>query len=129
VTHSAIDGVSPTSTEFFSVDVCLSPGEILVGLGGEFDMASAASLTSAITSALDGSDARSLVFDLGGVTFMDCTGLSCLMSGAARMRLRAGETRLQRPPPSVSRLLSVLHIRDTLLHRLRVVTADGSHSD
>jgi anti-anti-sigma factor len=78
-----------------------SDATVLV-LAGELDIASAPTLERAIEE-LDAEGAQRVVIDLGGVTFMDSTGLRALLLAHQRtsgdghqLRLRPGPRQVQR---------------------------------
>ncbi len=49
---------------------------------GEIDLATAPTLTAAITEALESDGIDTLIIDLAGVTFLDCTGIAALVRAA-----------------------------------------------
>jgi len=53
---------------------------VRLDLTGEIDMSTAASLSRAITEALD-TGAEDVVIDLDGATFCDCAGITALLNG------------------------------------------------
>ena len=69
-------------------------------VSGEMDV-SLASLLPELPSA----DARSVVFDLSGVTFMDAAALGCLIGRRNHARRLGGEVRLAAPSPPVRTIL------------------------
>lgn len=65
-------------------------GSDVITLIGEIDIATAASLDSALT----GVASKDLVVDLQGVSFMDSTGLHSLLKAKNRIHANGGQTRL-----------------------------------
>jgi anti-sigma B factor antagonist len=61
-----------------SVQVEPRGGELVIRASGELDIASVKRLEDELSSALD-SDASAVVLDLGGVNFIDSTGLRALL--------------------------------------------------
>lgn len=58
-----------------------SPVAGAVVLSGEIDSSSAPTVRSVMLSAVTRREARELVVDLGGVTFLDCAGVGALIFG------------------------------------------------
>jgi anti-sigma B factor antagonist len=83
-------------------------GRTVIGLAGDFDIAAAAALLGGVADATADRLLAVLVLDLGDVTFLDCSGLSCLRAAKAIMSARQGLFVLRRVPPSVSRLLATV---------------------
>lgn len=64
---------------YFSVNAVADPPQLRVVVTGELDVLSASGLRGAVARrSADG--CRSVVVDLDGVTFIDCTGLSALLA-------------------------------------------------
>ncbi len=78
-----------------------------VSLAGDIDVAAAGDLREAGLRAIEQADGRPVVFDAGGVTFIDSTGLGALVA----LNNAAGETNtrmvLQSVPPRMATLLRV----------------------
>lgn len=70
---------------------------------GELDVASGDDLVTAVESVLEG--AATLTLNLAGVTFMDSTGLSALVTIRNRVDDRGGNLVLQEVSPAVYRVL------------------------
>ncbi len=85
---------------------------LIVTVAGEIDLASASSLEECLTAAID--QAPRVVADLGGVTFLDSTGLSVLVRAVQRAEARQGELRVRRPPEQVRHLLEMTGIDQIL---------------
>lgn len=93
------------STQSLSLHAAVRDGVARLTLEGELDMASAPVLESAVDGALE--SAQGLELDLGGVSFMDSTGLRTLLAIRQRLGETGGELRLVAVPPPVRRVLDV----------------------
>ena len=84
-----------------------SPGGTpLVRVSGEVDIQTSPDLQERLQTLLD-AGSSSLVVDLGGVTFLDSTGLSVLIAALKRCQSVGGELRLVSLQPSVKRVLEI----------------------
>jgi anti-sigma B factor antagonist len=84
----------------------ITPTESGWVLAGEID----ASNTDALTAAFTGQEAcggRAVEVDLGGVTFIDSSGLRCLVELAQRTNLASGTVALVDTPHNVGRLVEL----------------------
>ncbi|MEV0606404.1 STAS domain-containing protein [Polymorphospora rubra] len=64
-------------------------GHTVLEVGGEVDLVSGTRLRERFLQLIDGGS-RSVVVDLGGVTFIDSTGLGVLLGGLKRLRAVGG---------------------------------------
>ena len=80
-----------------------TPGDLLLVVSGEVDLATVPELRRR----LGGADDRSteLTVDLSAVTFIDCAGLRPLLEARRRQRARGGRLLLMSPSWAVVRLL------------------------
>jgi anti-sigma B factor antagonist len=62
-------------------------GTVVVVFKGEFDLAAADARSSAFADALSG-DSAPIVVDLRRLSFMDCTGIRCLVEAKALAKVR-----------------------------------------
>jgi anti-sigma B factor antagonist len=90
----------------FRLTVGEPPDGAVVSLEGELDLASAPELRECLGTLAEGG-ATHIVLDLGGLAFVDSTGLSVLVMAANRTRAAGGSTVLRHPSPSVIRLLEI----------------------
>jgi anti-anti-sigma factor len=90
-----------------SVDLDISErdGLTVATLRGELDVADAASVASALAAAARG--ARTVVVDLAGLQFIDCSGIGALVSAARSARHGGGDLLLAAPQQHVQRVLAV----------------------
>src|SRR5580693_1618172 len=84
----------PAEAADLRVDV-LSTAPLVVAVSGEIDIASAPKLREELLGALRRLGSR-LALDLGGVTFMDCAGVSALLAARRHARLEGGWVRVAR---------------------------------
>ncbi len=82
-------------------------GALVVKLSGEIDQHCAEELRSDIDRQLDIKHSASLIIDLGGVDFMDSSGLGLIMGRYRKMKARGGKILLARPTPAVDKLLEL----------------------
>jgi anti-sigma B factor antagonist len=74
-------------------------------VSGEVDIQTSPILDEHLQRVLEG--ASSMVVDLGGVTFLDSTGLSVLIGGLKRCESAGGALRVASPRPNVRRVFEV----------------------
>ena len=80
--------------------------ETTVAATGELDVNTAPELRERL-SALIGAGANLIVIDLSGVTFIDSTALSVMVSALKRLRQADGDLELASPTPSVRRVFEI----------------------
>jgi anti-sigma B factor antagonist len=85
-----------------------------VELFGEFDLAEKQRFESAIAPLASGTDSPGLVIDLRGLTFMDSTGLRCLLEVSEKSRELGFELKVVNGTGPVRRVLSLTGI-DSIL--------------
>jgi anti-sigma B factor antagonist len=73
---------------------------------GEVDLATAPQLVEALASAL-ANNPPSVVLDLGGVTFLDSSGLAAMVQSNKQCRALGGRLRLSNIPYRIEQLLKV----------------------
>jgi anti-sigma B factor antagonist len=88
------------------IDVSSSrcPGYVVVALHGDLDICDATRFARALSAAATG--AR-IIVDLEGLAFIDCSGLSAIVSARKQARLGGGDLLLAAPHQLVLRLLSL----------------------
>ena len=101
-----------------SISSDLVDGLALVTVAGDVDLASADRLSDELETALQKS--QTLVVDVGGVTFIDSTGLNVLVQAPRAAREGGGDFRLRRPSRMLLRLLEI-----TRLETLFAIDEDG----
>jgi anti-sigma B factor antagonist len=90
----------------------IEAGVVLV-LRGELDLAVAETFVSRVDEAF-GANGHRLVVDLRALTYLDSTGLHCLLGLAERARRSDVELALVPGPKSVMRLFEITHTLDVL---------------
>lgn len=92
----------------FSVAVSSAVGGILVAtVAGDVDIATAASLSEAVLTSLDGAPGRAVILDLTEVSFMDSTGLRAVLDISRRLDEGPAGLVLLSPNRPVRKLLSL----------------------
>ncbi len=84
-----------------------------ISLIGEMDLTNAGGVEQELLR-VQASDARMIVLDLSGLTFMDSTGIRLLVLAEARSRGDSDRLMLKRPPDHVHRVLCIAGIADLL---------------
>jgi anti-sigma B factor antagonist len=93
---------------------CERDGDVrAICLSGELDLATADRVQRELERA-EASDARSILLDLSGLTFMDSTGVRLLLSAHARSRADSGRLTMLRGSPAVQRVLQLTGVADRL---------------
>jgi anti-anti-sigma factor len=98
-----------------TVDVSSSrcPGHVVVALGGELDFCGTGYLGRALGDAA--ASGSPIIVDLAELTFLDCAGLSVLISARREAQVAGGDLLLAAAGPAVVRLLSLIGQADELL--------------
>ena len=91
-----------------AMSVSLEPPPV-VAICGEVDIQSAPELRDELLRVIRRRGPE-LIIDLGGVTFMDCSGLGVLVATRRRAQLEGGWVRLVRVPPQARRMISRLQL-------------------
>jgi anti-sigma B factor antagonist len=91
-------------TEQITVEVTTVGGHAVVAASGEIDMSSAPILRAAIDTMIE-NGTRQLIVDLGGVWFMDSTGLNLLI--AVGRELGTGSLGVVTNHPNVRRVFTI----------------------
>jgi anti-sigma B factor antagonist len=97
-----------------SIDVSSGrcPGCVVVALRGEIDKTHAAWLARALSAAA--APGSRVIVDLEGLAFLDCSGLSAMVSARKQARQAGGDLRLAAPQQLVLRLLSLTELTGLL---------------
>ena len=97
-----------------SIDVSSSrcPGYVVVALRGELDKTHDAWLARALSAAA--APGSRVIVDLEGLAFIDCSGLSALVSAWKQARQAGGDLRLASPQQPVLRLLCLTDLTGLL---------------
>jgi anti-anti-sigma factor len=84
-------------------------GVLTLAIAGELDLASIGSVHEAIDEAVDGNPER-IVFDLGGVTFMDSSGIAMML----QVSKRVGNVEVRNVTPIVRRVIEATGLVEVL---------------
>jgi anti-sigma B factor antagonist len=84
-----------------------------IALHGELDLATADEVDRELRR-VEGTDARSIVLDLTGLSFMDSTGIRVILSADVRSRADANRLRLVHGPTAVRRVFELSGVVDLL---------------
>ena len=97
-----------------SIDVSSSrcPGYVVVALCGEIDKTHDASLVRALSAAA--APGSRVIVDLEGLAFIDCSGLSAMVSAWKQARQAGGDLLLAAPQQLVLRLLCLTDLTGLL---------------
>ena len=98
----------------FSVDVAVADGYCVLTVNGDVDVKTAVDLGAASERIFSLADVREMVVDLGGVTFMDSTGLGALVAIRNRALERSAAFHLRDIPPAVAKLLRIVGLEQIL---------------
>lgn len=90
----------------FKIDLARRDDWLIVAVHGELDLATVPQLATALEDAT-ASDAARIVIDLAGITFIDSTGLRCLIEASASSRSNGDRLRFANPQGVVERLLKL----------------------
>lgn len=96
----------------FEAKTSLEPGRAVVALAGECDLASRDELTSVLLAAV--AAAQVVVVDLGGLTFLDSTGVHGLVTAHHAARQGGGRLYLVNAAGMVAGVLDLTGIGDLL---------------
>jgi anti-sigma B factor antagonist len=96
-----------------TISSVVEDGTVSITLGGELDLAGAARMEAHLASSERESPTR-VVIDLGGLAFIDSTGLRLLLQADARAREQGYELVLRPGDPSVQRVFEVTGALDVL---------------
>ena len=83
---------------------------LLLEISGELDHHGARSALRELEMALDAALPRNLVLDLGGVTFMDSSGIALILRAQQHMQLLEGGLLVRNVPPQAKRVLDAAGI-------------------
>ena len=112
---------------------CPSPGTVRVAVAGEIDLSNSDLLNVRLLNILSTLHPHRIEVDLAGVTFLDCSGLTVLVSLGQAATHTGCRLRITNPQPLVRRLLDLTGLLDALTAGfdqapLVATAADGSAS-
>jgi anti-sigma B factor antagonist len=94
------------------VEVSQEPGTLILRVCGELDMDSRRVIEPAVLAAIP--TARTVVLDLGDLTFCDSTGLTMFLAAHQRAEAEGHTLILGNIPPVVARVLAITGFDQTL---------------
>ena len=98
----------------FSCLASLDHGQAVVAVTGELDMSTAPELSRSLTDVLD-QHPRRLTLELGGLDFIDSTGLTLLVRTSKRLKEHEGSLHLAHPTPPVRKVLEIVGLDGLLV--------------
>jgi len=92
-------------------------GHVVIEVAGELDIATAPLLHERLADIIEAQGNLAVVLDLAGLTFIDSSGLTALVTAHKRLAAHGGRLNLTRPCPATRRAIEI-----TGLHRVLTVT-------
>lgn len=83
---------------------------LVVSITGEIDHHTSETARDKIDSRLDSNPVKNLIFDFGGVTFMDSAGIGVILGRYKRITLLGGKIAIVNTRPQIKRILQVCGI-------------------
>ena len=102
--------------EPFSCNVTTDADHVVVAPRGELDMATVGALEAELRRARE-AGCRSMLLDLGGLSFMDSSGLHLVTKWAAESSRDGFVLELKPGPPAVQRIFELTSLTDQLPFR------------
>jgi anti-anti-sigma factor len=81
--------------------------DVTIHLEGEVDVATAPKLRRDLHQAIEQNPGATITVDLGGVSFLDSTGLGLLVSGLKRARSDGGDVVVANAAPNVRKVFDI----------------------
>jgi anti-anti-sigma factor len=98
----------------FSIDESPRPGGVGLALAGDLDMSATFRLEPALDRLLSSHRVGEVVLDLGGVDFVDSSGLGLLLTTYERSRQAGTAMAIVGPSPEVERVFRLAGVDDVL---------------
>lgn len=95
-----------SGTTQLHVEVQTSHERAVLALRGDLDAYTRRELTDQLDAALSAATGN-ITLELSGVSFMDSSGLSAIVSAAKRLRERGDDLVLESPPPMITKVLEM----------------------
>ncbi|MCR5599271.1 MAG: STAS domain-containing protein [Ruminococcus sp.] len=92
------------------IDIKSENGSAVAVLSGEIDHHNAKELRSELDRYIITAQPRELAIDLGGITFMDSSGIGLIMGRSKLMRECGGRLEVHNPQPYIKRVLKLAGI-------------------
>ena len=104
--------MSPVVPHFELREETAASGAHVINVSGEIHVSTAPRFAERLQESIDNGNHR-IVLDLGGVEFIDSTGLSVLLSGLRRVTQLHGRMALVCTNPTVLRLFEITSLHET----------------
>jgi len=102
------------SVELLQWSIARSPHEVVVVLEGEIDLSTADALSTLLAEVL-AERPRRLVVDLAGVSFLDSTGIKCLLIATDSAATTGCRLVVRRPTRAILRIFTICDVAEKLL--------------
>lgn len=100
--------------EAFSLRFSREEREVVVEVAGELDGVTAPLLLDPLLDVIEAQGNHRIAIDVGGVSFMDSSGLRALVTVHRLLEERRGALVVRRPAPTVHRMLEITGMCDIL---------------
>lgn len=98
----------------FSLRFSREAHEVVVEVAGELDGLTAPLLLDPLLDVIEAQGNHNIAIDVGGVPFMDSSGLRSLVTVHSLLEKRRGALVVRRPAPTVRRMLEITGMYDVL---------------
>jgi anti-sigma B factor antagonist len=105
---------SCVGAELVQWSVSAAGDEVTIAVVGEVDLSNAASLEAALVEVLEMKPGR-IAIDLAGVSYLDSTGIRCLLNAAEHAAAAGSELVVCQPVGIVLRVLAICGVDELLL--------------
>jgi anti-anti-sigma factor len=106
--------VSSTTGSDFELSVEADLEDLVLRLSGDFDVAAASTVLTAVEAGVAMDGCRRLVFELSQVRFVDSAGIGLLIRAAMLQAVVGGAIIVRNPSEAVRRLLELIRFTDLL---------------
>ena len=109
-----VEGSQTVTDAASALEIAIHPdgdAKAVVVIAGDLDISSAPALRERLSSILD-SGVRTVVVDMGRVTFIDSTGIGVLIGAHKQAGLQWGSVVITSVPPAIARALDVAGVFD-----------------
>jgi anti-anti-sigma factor len=102
----------------FGCDIFQAPDAVRIACAGELDLAASDLLSARVNELLESGPAR-VILDLGGVTFLDSSGLRMILEARTRAARKGVRFTVAPGPPPVQRIFELTHTSDLVFGEQR----------
>jgi anti-anti-sigma factor len=99
--------------QILEIETEVADGLVRVALKGELDLSTVNKVEEELES-LEAGGAKLIVLDMSRLTFLDSTGLRCLVTADQRARDAGGRLVLVRGPDAVQRVFTITRLEERL---------------